>query len=281
MEIRILQEGIVAPKALLSFSGWPDAGKTVELAFVELRRTLAHEPAAVCDMDGCWSTQTMRPQVSIRHGQIKQLDWPSYTLSVCSVPSAPSLVLGFGPEPSGNWRKFSSEILQLLKKWGCVEVTLLGCVYDHVSHEEIMISSVVQDTTAFNRLRALGCRRIEYDGPAAVHSAFMETARTLDVSCSCVWAHFPFYLRGPHEMIVANLLSVLGGLIGVGFDTSALAEGWAKREQEIEALITEDQEFKKLFEAVKRERTDEDQPRSSKVVRLAEFLRKRGDHPDE
>lgn len=281
MDIQILRDGIFAPRAILSFTGWPDAGKTIELVLAEVLRALEHEPAAVLDMDGFWSIQTTRPQVSIRHGQIKRLDWPSYSLSLCSVPSGPDVVIGSGPEPMVRWRTFCGEILGLLKRWGCVEVTLLGCVYDHISHEEVVISSVVQDSASFNRLRALGCRRIEYSGPAAVHSAFMEAAKRVNISCSSIWAHFPFYLRGPHELIAANLVSVLGGLIGTPFDTAALVERWDERELEIEHLISEDEELKKIFETLKKERSGEGHPQTSKVVRLDEFLRKRNDHPDD
>ncbi len=281
MEIRTFLENIRVRTAILSFSGWPDAGKVVRNTLDEMRGALHFTPAASLDMDGFWNVQSTRPQVDIRHGQIRKMEWPSFDLSLCDHAYHGPLAIGSGPEPVCNWRSFGRHVLDLLAEWECTEVILLGCVYDHITHEETVVSSVVQDSHAYNRLKELGCNLIEYKGPGAVHSSLMETAKVLNIPCSCIWAHFPFYLRGPHEMLTANLLGILGSLLGLEFNTDHLVKRWEKRVQEIEALITQDLELQRVLDNLKKQRESEPPASPAKIVRLDEFLKKRNESQDE
>ncbi len=264
----------------MSFSGWPDAGKVIQSTLDEIRGTLHFEPAASMDMDGFWNVQTSRPQVDVRHGQVRKIEWPSYDFSLWNHPGYEPLVLGRGPEPVGNWKSFSRQILRLLKKWGCAEIALLGCIYDQITHEEVVVSSVVQDSGTYNRLSDLGCGPIEYKGPGAVHSAIMEEAKQAGIPCFCIWAHFPFYLRGPHEMLMARLLGILGPIMGLHFETARLVALWEKREKEIEELIEQDQELRKVVDNLKKQPEEEHPAPSTKIVRLEEFLKKRHEPHD-
>jgi hypothetical protein len=270
---------IRADRALLTFKGWPDAGEMVMHSVQELISILPWTTAAVWDLDGFWQADGMRPRVAIRHGQIQQLDWPSYEFLVSEPVDGQRLLLGNGPEPTCNWRRFAEMVVAQLQDWECREVILLGSIYDQIFHDEVVISAVVQDSKTFSRVRELGCRMIQYQGPAAIHAAIMEAAGKAGIPIMSLWAHLPFYLKGPSELLMSHFLGILGKLVDLPLNTKHLIEVWEHRVEEIEALIDQDRELRQLLEQLRECEAGRKASGSAcnKVVRLDEFVRRRHD----
>lgn len=269
-------EPIQARQALLTFSGWPDAGKLIQSTLTELRQAFPMERVAVWDLEGFWHTESSRPQVTVQHGQIQRLDWPAYRFFLGQPATREPFLIGTGPEPGHNWRTFTDQLLHLLKGWSCEEIYLLGSFSDQVYHDEILISGVAGNTRGINQIYDLGCQHIEYKGPVAIHGAIMEAARDLNIHCLSLWAHLAFYLNGPHEMLTAELLQLLGKILGMEFKTSHLRKAWLEREKEIEELIQQDPELRQMLETMEREPSLRQAPsQAAKVIRLDEFLKRR------
>ncbi|MFP5213520.1 MAG: PAC2 family protein [Acidobacteriota bacterium] len=282
MNVKMLREPVQVRRAILNFSGWSDAGDTGHLTLRDLKRAIWCEPAAVIDMDGFWDTDGLRPQVTIKHGRIQKMDWPAYSLSHCILPSEEAILIGNGPEPTSNWRGFARSLLKVLKEWQCEEVVILGSMHDHIYHDELAFSGVAMDAEGLNRLHELGCEPLEeYQGPCAVHAAIMLEASEREMQAFSVWAHHPFYLSGPSELIIATLLSMLGGLLDVELDTGHLMDAWGEREREIEALIEDNDEIRQTIESMRGDRKParKHQPAGgpAKVVQFNEFLKRRHD----
>lgn len=282
MDLEIFQGPIRIRRAVLSFTGWPDAGETIQQTFKELERLFPCELVARLDMDGFWHTESSRPQVSIQHGRMQSIEWPSYYFFLSHFSSCEPILLGTGPEPGFRWRAFAHEFLQILTEWGCQQIFLLGSLYDQIFHDEVLFSSVVQDPTSFNLVRELGCQRIEYTGPGAIQSSIMEVAHRVNLQCTSIWAHIPFYLSGPHQLVMAHCLQILGMLLGLEVDTRHLLQRWQERVQEIENLIQEDPDLRRLLENIRGNHSP-GKPRSvfvaSKVIQLDEFLKRRQQNP--
>jgi proteasome assembly chaperone (PAC2) family protein len=279
MTMETLMEPIRADRAVLSFKGWPDAGEMVQHSLQELSNLLSWTPAAVWDLDGFWQLESVRPQVHIRHGQIQRMEWPSYNFQVSEPIGGQCLLLGVGPEPTCNWRRFAEMLVEQLRNWQCREIILLGSLYDQIFHDEVVISAVVQDSKSYSRVRELGCRLVQYQGPGAIHAAIMEAAAKVGMQGMSLWAHLPFYLKGPSELLMSHYLRVLGKLLGLPMNTNHLLEVWKGRQTEIEGLIEQDRELRQLLEQLK---DCEGGGRalsgsSAKVVHLDEFLKRRQD----
>jgi hypothetical protein len=279
MKMQTLLAPIESQRAVLTFSGWPDAGEMIRHSLRELKTILSWERAATWDLDGFWHIHAVRPQIHIHHGQIQKMEWPAYHFFLSASPQAGPILLGTGPEPTCNWRLFSADLLQQLSQWGCKEIILLGSLYDQVFHDESIISVVVQDTKSFNRVRELGCQRIQYQGPGAIHSAIMQHAPALGIHCISLWAHLPFYLKGPSELLMTHYLQVLGSLLETELNTDHLMVLWEERLEQIEQLIHQDRELRQILEQLKSHKDDDKLLPGvpAKVVRLDEFLRKRND----
>jgi len=276
MNIHTFKESVHIDRAVLGFYGWPDAGRLVEFTLTQLKNLISHELAAVWDLDGFWHTESTRPQVSVRHGQVQQIEWPSYQFFLARADeSGGPILIGNGPEPSLAWRSFAKHLVRLLKSWGCREIYLLGSLLDQIFHDETLITSVVQDPGSYNRARELGCGLIEYSGPSAIHSAIMAEAKESDIPCMSFWAHLPFYLSGPHELITAEFLRILGNMLGVALPTADLMKAWKKREKQIEQLVHQDQELRRTIESIKKEKVMRRSGLSPKVVQFEDFLKKR------
>jgi hypothetical protein len=277
MNMETLVEPIRADRAVLSFKGWPDAGEMVQHSVQELTNLLAWTPAALWDLDGFWQLDSVRPQVHIRHGQIQRMDWPSYEFRVSEPVGGQCLLLGVGPEPTCNWRRFAEILVAQLQNWQCREIILLGSLYDQIFHDEVVISAVVQDSRSYSRVRELGCRLVQYQGPGAIHAAIMESAAKVGMQGMSLWAHLPFYLKGPSELLMSHYLRVLGQLLGLPMNTGHLLEVWKERQTEIEALIEQDRELRQLLEQLKNCEAEGRTACGSrpKVVSLEEFLKKR------
>jgi hypothetical protein len=279
MNMEIFTDPFPIKRVVLSFSGWPDAGKIIEHTLAELTRLMPSQEAARLDMDGFWHTESSRPQITIQHGQVRQLNWPAYRFQVLELPTSEKILLGSGPEPGCRWRAFTGKLFRFIKRWSSEEIILLGSLYDRILHDEVLISSVVQNSRDLNLAREIGCQLIEYEGPAAVHSAIMEAARDFNIESLSIWAHLPFYLDGPNELIIANCLKVLGKLLGMEINVEGLMDRWVGREQEIQNLLQTDLELRRMLESVveeqKRSRAGRRFASKQKVVRLEEFQRKR------
>jgi len=280
MNIRVFTDSILVRKAVLTFSGWPDAGKLVQFALDRLKGMTSHQPAAHWDLDGFWHTEAVRPQISAQHGQIQRMEWPAYQFLLVNEDFSHGPVLyGEGPEPSLSWRSFARQLIELLKGWGCEQIILLGSMLDQVFHDEIIISCVVQDSSSYNVALQEGCQLIAYDGPSAVHAAVMAEAKQAKMGCMSFWAHLPFYLNGPHELIAARLLGILGHLLGRDLAAEDLVNAWKEREQQIEQIIGQDQGLRQTLESLKQQKVMKKTAPAGKVVRFEDFLKKRN-HTD-
>ncbi len=276
MDIQTFVDPIRIRRAVLGFSGWPDAGKTIQHAFGELNTVLQCRSAAAWDLDGYWHTESSRPLVSVHHGRIKSLDWPTYRFSLCTPRQSEPILLGMGPEPSIHWRPFARKFLKILEGWGCREILLLGSVYDDIFHDEVLLTGVVQDAEGYNLVRDLGCSQIEYSGPGAIHAVIMEMAADLQMKAYSIWSHFPSYLNASHELLIARILRMMGDFLKLEFKTDHLLRSWKKREKEIEELIENDEEVRQVLDSIRQADTLQAPVHTpATVIQLDEFIRRR------
>lgn len=277
MDVQVYSGTISAPRVLLHFSGWPDAGDMIEFTLNELKNMVPVELVAQWDLDGFWHTDSVRPVVHVLHGQVKRMEWPFFRFFVGRHGNAEPFLIGTGAEPCRNWRGFSTELLGLLKQWGCREIILLGSLYDQIFHDEVLISSIVQDAEGYNQILELGCQPAEYVGPGSIHSAILEASQSNDIRCFSLWTHLPFYLQGPHELASARCLEIIGTLLGFTLDPVHLRQKWEERAGDIEELIQNNHELRQAIEVLKKDRHRRGAGFPSKVLRMDDFMKKKHD----
>ncbi|SMC27697.1 Predicted ATP-dependent carboligase, ATP-grasp superfamily [Desulfacinum hydrothermale DSM 13146] len=277
METTPLAPKIHAPKAVISFMGWPDAGGLSSKILEEIRRQHPCVRAAVWDLEGFWHTSEQRPHVVIRHGQIQRLEWPQMRIFMPSDDSKPPFLWGVGPEPTIGWRRFSMQLLEKLKEWGVRELVLLGSLYDHIFYDEICISGLAHDAQGYNQIQAWGCHTGEYEGPSSIHAAILEAAPHLKIRAVNLWAHVPFYLKEPHGLLLHRLMEILGDFLERRWDLSHLLTAWKDQEREIEKMLSQDSDLAQQIKALKKGEPVPPPERSrgsAQVIRLDRFQKK-------
>ncbi len=270
---------ITVDRAVIGFGGWSDAAGTIEATLAELRELIPCDRVATWDLDGYWHAGAQRPMVTVAHGQIQILEWPAIRFLLARPSTSRPFLLGYGPEPGLNWRSFTGELLDLLRRWGCREILLLGSLYDRIFHDEIVISAVIQDAESYNRVRELGCPRIDYTGPGAVHAVIMDRGRASGISCIGLWTHIPFYLETPHELVMARCIEVVGSLLGIDLHPVHLKERWKEREREIDRLVESNQQLRQSIDAMRKRRDQDESETGRKIVRMHDFVKKRQETP--
>lgn len=281
MRVNEHSKDIRASRALLHFSGWPDAGEMIRFTLSELRNLVPLELVAEWVLEDHWHIESLRPVVHVQHGQVKSLEWPSFRFSRGRYGQSEPFIVGSGPEPSRNWKDFTADLLGILRGWGCREIVLLGSLYDQIFHDEVILSAVVQDARGYNQIKELGCQPADYLGPSSIHSAVLEATRGSEMRCLSIWTHLPFYLQGPHEMTSARCLEIIGALLGFPLDPVHLRQRWDEREGEITELIHSNHELRRAIEVMKNDRNRRRVGTATNVVRMDDFMRRKHDpRPD-
>ena len=275
-------------KWLIGFTGWCDAGNVVNNMVEHILSVTEAQKLDEWDLESYWHIESERPYVVIKHGLIRNFAWPA--MSFYRLESkGKEIGLALSAEPSRNWKHFAKELIERIEAYGGKQVIMAGSLYDKIFHDETIISGVVPDPESLNLVLSAGCKLVEYEGPAAVHTAVMEEARRRGIVAISLWIHVPFYLKGPHEKAMAQLLDVLGRISGVFFDTGDLLDRWAVRVKNIEKILEEDEELRSVLEALKEKEKEEKSPSKAlpatssmtttpakpKVIRIDEFIRRR------
>jgi len=278
MEMTPLVPNLRAEKAVVSFTGWPDAGGLSSRILEEVNRLEPCLQVAVWDLEGYWHTSELRPHVVIRHGRVQHLEWPEFRTFMPTDGSRLPFFLGVGTEPSLGWRRFSVQLLKTLKEWGCREILLLGSLYDQIFYDEIRISGLAHDPEGYNRLQAWGCQPAEYEGLGAIHASILEAAPHLEIRALNLWAHVPFYLKEPHGLLLHRLMEILGDFLERRWDLTHLETAWRDQEKEIEEMLSQDSSLAEQIKALQKEdavRPAGDAPDGgARVIRLDRFKKK-------
>lgn len=278
------QDSLAIPKMVVLLKGWADAGSMAQAVFDRIREKLPGRLIARLDMDASAHETDDRPTVLVQHGVLKDFRWQAMEFYRPEDPAHHDVVFAVGREPVGGWRRFLSDFVSLLESWRCEQLLLLGSLYDQIFYDEIRISGVVVDAAGYNLLRRWGCQPGDYEGPAAFHSAVLHEVRGKPLTAVNLWAHVPFYLKGPHELLVHRVMEIVGDFAAVPWNLDDLLEDWKNREREIEQLLSRDPSLREQIRGLRKQGAETAPPGSKpsrgEVIDLRRFQKKGKDSDD-
>jgi proteasome assembly chaperone (PAC2) family protein len=278
--IRYLSEPKLNEPALVAaFGGWGNAGEVATSTVDYMVENLGAAELAILDSDIFFLFSVTRPLVSIVNGHMKRLDLPRSRFYYRLNPQGSDLILFYGPEPQLCWAQYVETFMQLCQRYHVKQIITLGGLHDEVLHNERKISAAGASVDDVQKLRELGksVQLIDYEGPSAVHSLFLAKAEQYKMQSMSIWAHASSYLQGTNYGLCAALIDCLNLLLDLQADTTELELSWKLVEEQIEALIEENEQLKRHVEELKRRerRGSFSQQTSSpaKVIRLDEFIK--------
>ncbi len=270
---------------LLGFFGWCDAGNNVKFLMEHIISKYSVRESCEWNIEKYWHSGIERPKITVKYGIIRKISWPS--IRFFYLDSGGNLQgIAFGPEPTHNWKNFSLELVEKIQSLDFERIILLGSLYDQILHDEAIVSGVVTHPRELNIIRSLGCQLIEYEGPSAIHSQIMLETASHNLETLSLWMHIPFYLKGPHEKVIAKLFDVINILTDANFSTEELLDKWEIKRRELEKLLSNDEELKGVLNSIKQK---EQKPfkalpsassmapdhATTKIINIEEFIKRK------
>jgi proteasome assembly chaperone (PAC2) family protein len=269
------------PVLVVGFGGWPNAGEVATSTIDYLVEQLGASEFATIVSDRYYLLSLNRPLVSIANGHLKNLDMPNARFHFWTNPQGPDLILFRGPEPQIHWEDYLEQFLQLCRRFQVQACITLGGLHDEVLHYEERISAAGATMDDVQELRQLAepIELIDYVGPTAIHSLFLALAREHNIRGFSLWAHAATYLQGTNYKLCAALIRRLNLLLDFNTDTTELELSWRIIEEQIENLISRNEELKQhVAELKSREHSGNFKPKpssSAKIIHLNHFAKQK------
>src|SRR3954469_10666539 len=161
--LRTAQPALHEPVLVAAVEGWHDAGEAATVAARFLAERWNAEPFATIDPEEFFDFTSTRPHVQLDDDGVREIVWPSTTLSSTTVPETDlDVVFVVGSEPQLKWRTFCNEIVQVAGEYEARLVVSLGALLAEVPHSRPV--SVVGTAYDGALVRQLGLRQSAYQG---------------------------------------------------------------------------------------------------------------------
>ncbi|TIH40687.1 PAC2 family protein [Subtercola vilae] len=281
---------------VVAFEGWNDAGEAATGAVRVLKEQLDVSLIAEVDSEDFFDYQFNRPTAGFDDDGQRILVWPTAEvygpadadegdenlaadagLDVSSGNTG-NVYLLIGTEPSRNWRRFTTEVMQVAVDAGVTGIVFLGAMLADVPHTRpISVFSTSENAAVRTEL---DLERSTYEGPVGILSVIGEAAETLGIPTVTVWASVPHYVHNaPSPKATLALIDRLEELINVTIPRGDLVDEASAWETGIDALAGEDEEMAGYIQQLEQARDTVDSPEASGEAIAQEFeryLRKRG-----
>jgi len=241
--------------ALMSFSGWPDAGRIASLTAEHFAKSLKAAKILDLDYSEIYDLTVARPVVEIREALISRLSLPAASVYLWkSEEQDASLLIFSGAEPGLRWRQFADGVLKLCGAIAAQRMYLVGGVLDQVPHtRRPRISAVVNMEHLKNEVKLHGLELSDYSGPASIHSYLMIRAGEVGLEAIGVWGHTPTYLTQPDAMVALHVASKIAELMGIRVDLSELKAMAEAQKLNLRKAMIENPDFRRLVEELERQ----------------------------
>ncbi len=233
-----------APILIMAFSGWNDAGDAASGALRYLSLAWETRPFATIDPEEFFDFTESRPEVKLRKGGARTIQWPSNVFEAGIARPEGSrtgrhVVLLNGTEPQLRWRTFSEQVLAVVKELKVSLVLSIGALLADVPHRRpVRVSASAADP---GLARRLGLRQNRYQGPTGIVGVLHESLAAHQVPSISLWASVPHYVaQAPSPKATQALVQQIGGLVGVPVDTSDLVLAVEEYERKIDELVAAD-----------------------------------------
>lgn len=218
--------------------GWIEANDALATAVDVIEDQGSLETIAIFDIDKLLDNRTRRPLMRVVDGVVKELTWPSIQLSCGTDNEGNPFLALHGAEPDFAWRPFARAVSTIASSIGVSRMFSLGAYPAPVPHTR----SVRVSTTASSAelLAGRAHRDGEFVTSVGVHAALAEEMVADGISSIGLWAQMPYYLStSPWPAGAINLISALGDVAGLVFDTSEFDDDVTAAEEQVASLLAD------------------------------------------
>jgi proteasome assembly chaperone (PAC2) family protein len=233
------------PVVVVALGGWNDAADAATTAIKFLIDRWKPTKIAEIDIEEFIVFTETRPTIKFVDGIQRTIIWPSSQFLAYQAPDLPyDIILYLGVEPQLKWKTFSSNFLEVCKKFNVSEVVLLGALLADVPHSiSVPITSTSSDLDLKERLKEMDVHSSRYEGPTGMLGVLQDTFRRANIPATSLWAAAPHYLAAtPNIKVTSALLTYLNTYMSFGLDLSDIQADAIRFEEQISALVARDPE---------------------------------------
>ena len=262
MEYRTIQleesPTLTSPTMIIGLRGW---GNALEVSSDMAAYLVEHHNGRSIgriQSDACYRYDENRPVVKIEAGAIKAIHPPGGNLfAIQSESGENDLLILIADEPSLNWYRFSSELVDLAVNLGAAAVFTLGSMFDHVLHTDRIISAATTGIDFSGIFKRFGVVSIDYQGPSAIHTLILDVCRKRGITGASLWCHCPAYLQGiTHHGLMIQLGRLLAEMIPFSIPTNDLQTRWEALEIQIQQLISENPKLEGIIDEIRKKKRE-------------------------
>ncbi|SDO04528.1 Predicted ATP-dependent carboligase, ATP-grasp superfamily [Klenkia soli] len=247
------------PVVVVAFEGWNDAGDAATGALEHLELIWDAEPLAALDPEDYYDFQVNRPQVSLKDGVSRRIEWPTTRISVARTPAGGDrdVVLVRGIEPNMRWRGFCAELIAILQELQVSTVVALGALLADTPHTRpTPVSGSAYDTESAQKW---GLETSTYEGPTGILGVFQDACVQAGLPAVSFWAAVPHYVsQPPSPRATVALLHRVEEVLELTVPMGALpeqAEQWVKQ---VDEMAADDDEVVEYVRSLEERATESD-----------------------
>jgi proteasome assembly chaperone (PAC2) family protein len=248
---------LVEPVVICAFEGWNDAGDSATAAIEHLQLIWEANAISEIDPDDYYDFQVTRPTVRLVDGVTRRVEWPTTRLSVCRPPGASrDVVLVHGIEPNMRWRKFCSELIELIEELGVTTVITLGALLADTPHTRpVPVTGTAYDAASAARF---GLERSRYEGPTGIVGVLQDACVQAGVPAISIWAAVPHYVsQPPSPKATLALLHRVEEILDIEVPLGDLPDQSEEWQRTVSEMAEEDEDVRNYVRALE-ERGDAD-----------------------
>ena len=230
------------PVLITAFEGWSDAGDAATSAVEYLADQWTAAPIASIDAEEFFDFTSSRPRVELDEFGQRHITWPPNDVSAATIPDTDTdVVLMLGTEPQLKWRTFCQQITGIAAALDVSMVVTLGALLAEIPHSRP--TSVMGSTSEPELAERFGLRPSRYQGPTGITGVLHTSCRDAGLPSASIWAAVPSYVPGaPSPKATLALVDRIGTLLGTTVETADLKLASVSYEQQLDDLVTEDEE---------------------------------------
>lgn len=194
-DLERLRPQLRRPLLLMAFEGLFDAAESATSALEMIAARSESTLVGEINPDGFFNFQETRPIVSLDEDGVRELTWPTTTVTICQTESDRDLIVVSGIEPHLRWRTFADQIVDIARRTGAEMVATVGSMVSMVPHTRPF--AVTGSSSDRELAKRLNLDLPSYQGPTGVIGVINDRVHRAGVPIISIRVAVPHYVPAP------------------------------------------------------------------------------------
>jgi predicted ATP-grasp superfamily ATP-dependent carboligase len=277
------------PTLLLALQPWIDVGSVGSMALTYLEEAWGARPLGHLARPGRFYDFTRYRPTLYRRGRHREISVPNTYLRYVQGQGDTDWLLVHALEPHSHGEDFVDSLVKVMQELGVRQYCLIGSYYAPIPHTRpLLLTGMAASDSATARLRAVGVRESQYEGPTTIVALTTEEARLRGIDAMSALVQLPAYAQLERDYRgLYTLLTCLSSLFGFSLDLERLRlegerqyatlDDQVKRDPRLHSWV---EELERIYDAEVSSGAPDETPRlSPELERFLEEIERRWEGP--